>query len=119
MRRNLYEPDHEAFREVVQAYVKREVTPHLDGGRPNLIRPAPGCRRASTGCSAAVPERFGGGGTADYRFRCVLGEELAAVGAASLNSGFALQDDISIPYLLRLGTEEQQARWLPGLCSGE
>ena len=28
MRRDLYEPDHEAFREVVQAYVKREVTPH-------------------------------------------------------------------------------------------
>jgi hypothetical protein len=28
MRRNLYEPDHEAFREVVQAYVKREVTPN-------------------------------------------------------------------------------------------
>ena len=26
MRRDLYEPDHEAFREVVQAYVKREVT---------------------------------------------------------------------------------------------
>ena len=28
VRRNLYEPDHEAFREVVQAYVKREVTPN-------------------------------------------------------------------------------------------
>ena len=29
MRRDLYEADHEAFREVVQAYVKREVTPNL------------------------------------------------------------------------------------------
>ena len=28
MHRDLYEPDHEAFREVVQAYVKREVTPN-------------------------------------------------------------------------------------------
>ncbi len=28
MRRDLYEPDHEAFREVVQAYVRREVTPN-------------------------------------------------------------------------------------------
>jgi Acyl-CoA dehydrogenase, N-terminal domain. len=28
MRRDLYEPDHEAFREVVQTYVKREVTPN-------------------------------------------------------------------------------------------
>ena len=28
MRRDLYEPDHEAFREVVQVYVRREVTPN-------------------------------------------------------------------------------------------
>ena len=28
VRRDLYEPDHEAFREVVQAYIKREVTPN-------------------------------------------------------------------------------------------
>jgi long-chain-acyl-CoA dehydrogenase len=49
----------------------------------------------------------------------VLGEELAAVGAASLTSSFSLQDDVFIPYLLRLGTEEQKRRWLPRVCAGE
>ena len=28
MRRDLYEADHEAFREVVQAFIKREVAPN-------------------------------------------------------------------------------------------
>ena len=60
--RDLYEPDHEAFREVVQAYVKREVTPnsqrweqeHSSTGRPGsrrASRPSSGCRyrRGSAG----------------------------------------------------------------------
>ena len=40
-------------------------------------------------------------------------EEFAQVGATSLSSGFGLQDDIALPYLVDLATEEQQARWLP------
>jgi alkylation response protein AidB-like acyl-CoA dehydrogenase len=41
------------------------------------------------------------------------------VGATSLSSGFGLQDDIAIPYLVDLGTEEQQARWPPPMAAGE
>ena len=41
------------------------------------------------------------------------------MGATSLSSGFGLQDDIAIPYLVDLGTEEQQARWLPPMAAGE
>jgi alkylation response protein AidB-like acyl-CoA dehydrogenase len=33
--------------------------------------------------------------------------------------GFGLHNDIVLPYLLRLSTEEQKQRWLPGFCSGE
>jgi alkylation response protein AidB-like acyl-CoA dehydrogenase len=50
---------------------------------------------------------------------CVVMEELAKVCATSLSSGFGLQDDIAIPYIADLGTEEQQARWLPPMASGE
>jgi alkylation response protein AidB-like acyl-CoA dehydrogenase len=67
----------------------------------------------------AVPEHLGGGGTPDYRFRYVLCEELAAVGAASLSSSFTLQDDVAIPYLTHVASDEQQRRWLPGMCAGE
>ena len=41
----------------------------------------------------------------------------AGVGPAGL--GMMLHNDICLPYLLSLGTDEQKARWLPGVCSGE
>jgi alkylation response protein AidB-like acyl-CoA dehydrogenase len=121
VRRGLYGPDHEAFRDVVRAYVEREVTPNqarwearhlvdrqawLAAGKQGLI-------------GLPIPEEFGGAGTGDYRYRCVVMEELARVCAASLSSGFGLQDDIAVPYLVDLGTPEQKARWLPPMAAGE
>jgi len=119
--RDFYEPDHEAFREIVQAYIKREVAPNeqrweeersvdrqawLAAGKQSLI-------------GMGVPEEYGGAGTADFRYRCVMMEEFAKVGATSISSGFGLQDDIAIPYIVDLGTDEQKARWLPPMASGE
>jgi alkylation response protein AidB-like acyl-CoA dehydrogenase len=64
-----------------------------------------------------VPEEYGGGGVQDYRYNAVVGEELVRAGASG--PGFVLQNDVVAPYLLRLCTEEQKRRWLPGFCSGE
>jgi long-chain-acyl-CoA dehydrogenase len=121
VRRNLYEPDHEAFREVVQAFVKREVIPNAerweqDRSVDRQTWLAAG-KQAIIGLS--VPEEYGGGGTGDFRYRCVIMEEFAKVCATSLSSGFGLQDDIAIPYLVDLGTPEQKARWLPPMAAGE
>jgi len=121
MRRDLYEPDHEAFREVVQAYVKREVTPNQQRWEQEHIvdRQAWLAAGKQAIIGHLIPERFGGLGTQDFRFRCVVMEEFATVGATSLSSGFGLQDDIAIPYIVDLATEEQQARWLPPMAAGE
>jgi alkylation response protein AidB-like acyl-CoA dehydrogenase len=119
--RDFYEPDHEAFREVVQAYIKREVAPNeqrweeersvdrqawLAAGKQSLI-------------GMLVPEEYGGAGTTDFRYRCVMMEEFAKVSATSISSGFGLQDDIAIPYIVDLATDEQKARWLPPMAAGE
>jgi long-chain-acyl-CoA dehydrogenase len=114
-------PEHEDFRAAVRQFVERKVTPRLDEwDEQHLIDRGTWLAAGKQGLlGLMVPEELGGGGTQDYRFRYVMCEEIAAVGAASLNSGFALQDDIAIPYLLRLGTDEQHRRWLPRMCSGE
>jgi alkylation response protein AidB-like acyl-CoA dehydrogenase len=121
VRRNFYEPDHEAFREVVQAFVKREVIPNAE--RWEQERSVDRQTWLAAGKQAiiglSVPEEYGGGGTDDFRYRCVVSEELAKVCATSLSSGFGLQDDIAIPYLVDLGTPEQKARWLPPMAAGE
>jgi long-chain-acyl-CoA dehydrogenase len=67
----------------------------------------------------AGPEECGGAGLSDFRFRNVVIEEVAKVGAASLQSSFSLQDDILIPYFTSLATAEQRQRWLAPMCAGE
>jgi long-chain-acyl-CoA dehydrogenase len=116
-----YGPEHEDFRGAVRQFVEREVAPNLDEwDERRAIDRGTWLTAGKQGLlGLSVPGELGGGGTADYRFRAIAIEEIAAVGAASLNSGFALQDDIAIPYLLRIGTTEQHRRWLPRMCAGE
>jgi alkylation response protein AidB-like acyl-CoA dehydrogenase len=47
----------------------------------------------------------------------IITEELARVGASGV--GFPLHNDVVVPYLLGHATDEQKARWLPGMVSGE
>jgi len=121
VKRGLFEADHEVFRDVVREFVAREVLPHQERwDREHIIDRSTWLAAGKQGViGLPVPERYGGVGTDDFRFRCVVAEELARVGASSLSSGFGLQDDIALPYLTDLGTEEQRARWLPGVASGE
>ena len=116
-----YEADHEAFREVVRAFVSREVAPHLDEWEE--ARETGRRVWKSAGALGILglrfPEQDGGGGVSDYRFRCVVQEELAHVGAAALASGFSINEDIVGSYLTELGTEEQKQRWLPGMAQGD
>jgi long-chain-acyl-CoA dehydrogenase len=120
MKRTLFEPDHEAFRESVREFVARCIVPHeeklieqrfvdreiwLEAGRNGYL-------------GLAVPERFGGSDANDYRFNAVLGEELARSSAA-VASALGIQYDIVAPYLVKLTTDEQKERWLPRFCAGE
>lgn len=119
MRREIFEPEHDAFRDSVRAFVEREVLPHherweREGAVDRSVWLAAG-RQGLLGL--AVPEEYGGGGTADFRFPTVLAEEFARVGATG--PGFRVHNDIVGPYLTELATDEQKRRWLPGFCSGE
>src|SRR5690242_721832 len=109
MRRGLYEQDHEAFREVVQAFIKREVTPNQQRwDEEHLIdRPVWLAAGKQAIIGHLIPEQFGGLGTQDFRFRCVVMEEQCWVCASSLSSGFGQQDDVSIPRIVDVSSVEQ------------
>jgi alkylation response protein AidB-like acyl-CoA dehydrogenase len=121
MRRQLFEAEHEAFRESVRAFLAKEVTPQAAAWDAAGIVP----RKLFTTAGAAgflgmaIPEKFGGGGVADFRFNAVLDEEIMRVGVAGAGLGLSLHNDICLPYFLDLATAEQQQRWLPGISSGE
>ncbi|MFY9809293.1 MAG: acyl-CoA dehydrogenase family protein [Pseudonocardiaceae bacterium] len=121
MRRRLYEPEHEAFRESVRTFLAKEITPQLAAWDAEGIVP----RELFTTAGAAgflgmaIPAEFGGGGVADFRFNAALDEEIMRVGAAGAGLGLSLHNDICLPYFLDLATAEQQQRWLPGIASGK
>ncbi|HWG26716.1 acyl-CoA dehydrogenase family protein [Actinospica sp.] len=121
MRRDQYDDDHESFRQIVREFVEREVLPHQERWeREHDIDRATWLAAGKQGLlGLMVPPEYGGPGVEDYRFRCVIMEELGRVGAGSLTAGFSLQDDVAIPYLLDLGTDGQRQRWLPGMVSGQ
>lgn len=121
MESDLFEADHEAYRNLVRRFVARHVTPNLDRWDEQRLIDRETWREAGNAglLGLAVPEEYGGPAESDYRFRVALQFEIAAVGAAALQSGFSTNDDIVLNYLLRHATREQAKRWLPGFVTGE
>jgi alkylation response protein AidB-like acyl-CoA dehydrogenase len=121
VRRALYEPDHEAYRETVREFLVREVVPHQhDWDNRHMIDRAVFVRAAKAGIyGLQIDERFGGAGESDYRYRMIVCEEVARIFAFSFGLTISLQDDLVLHYLLDLTNEQQKQRWLPGFASGE
>jgi alkylation response protein AidB-like acyl-CoA dehydrogenase len=118
MRRTLFEPEHDAFRETCRAFCDREIAPHHHEWESAGIVPRDLWTMAgSLGLLGfMMPEQYGGAGVADYRFNVVLDEELARCGASGV--GIPVHNDIVGGYLLDLTSPEQKSRWLPGFCDG-
>ncbi len=120
MRRALFEDEHDWFRESVAAFVDRELMPNRERFREQRsIDRETWLKAGADGfLGIGVPSEYGGSGTEDFRFNAIFGEELARAGFA-YSSAFGIQTDVVAPYLLRLTTEEQRRRWLPGFVKGE
>lgn len=114
MDRGLYTAEHESFRDSVRTFVEREVVGNIERWEEERrvdrdVWHAAG-RQGIIGLSG--PEECGGAGLRDYRFRNVIIEEFARVGANSISSSFTLHDDILIPYFASLADDDQRRRFL-------
>ncbi|KAF0961291.1 acyl-CoA dehydrogenase family protein [Rhodococcus sp. T7] len=121
MQRTIFEKDHEAYRETVREFLAREIEPKYEQWEADrLIDRAAWLAAGKSGIvGLAVPEEFGGSGVTDFRFRYVVAEEIARTATTSFGSGLSVHDDIVIPYIVNLGTDEQKQRWLPGMAAGK
>jgi len=120
MKREIYDEDHEAFRASVKEFVDRSILPHTEQHIADKALPREFWLEAGKQglLGLEVPEQYGGAEAGDYRFNAVLQEELAKAGAA-YPTCHGIHADITAPYIVELGTEEQKQRWLPGVASGE
>ena len=119
MKRLIFEPEHEQFRETVRAFISREIEPYSQEWEAAGQVDRDVYRKAGEAglLGFNVPEEFGGGGVEDFRFNVVVAEELARSSHAA--PAFTLQNDVVVPYFTSLSNEEQRARWLPGMATGE
>ena len=121
MRRALFEPEHDDFRESFRRFLAKEVAPHHDAWERDGLVPRELFAAAGEHGFVApqVPEAYGGAGVDDFRFNVVVNEEVSRAGFTGFGLGLTLHNDICLPYFLRYCTDEQKQRWLPGIASGE
>jgi alkylation response protein AidB-like acyl-CoA dehydrogenase len=117
----MFDEEHELFRQSFRRFLDKEVVPyHLEWERAGIV---PRSLFAGAGAHGflgmSVPAEYGGGGSADFRYNCVIHEEVQAAGVNASGLGLSLHNDTGIPYLLHHGTADQQARWLPRAVTGE
>ena len=118
MRRKIFTPEHDLFRTTARAFFDKECAPYADEWeRAGMANREVWKKAGEAGLLGwEVPEQYGGSGIKDFRYNAILAEEMIAAGALGL--GFALNNDIVMPYLTDLATDEQKARWLPGMVDG-
>jgi acyl-CoA dehydrogenase len=116
--RKVFREDHEMFRTQVRRFIETEIVPHHAQWEREGVVPKDLWRRAGEEGLLCVtaPEEFGGAG-GDFGHSAVIIEELARVNATAV--GFTTHSDITTPYLVNYGADEQKSRWLPRLISGE
>ena len=119
MARAIFDQEHEAFREAVGTFLDKEVVPfHDQWERDGIVAREVWAKAGAQGLlGLQLDEGYGGGGTPDFRYNVVIGEELTRRGV--YGPAFTLFNDMIVPYLAASASEEQRQRWFPGLCSGE
>jgi alkylation response protein AidB-like acyl-CoA dehydrogenase len=119
MKRMIFEPEHEVFRESVARFFRTEIAPNSQKWREQGYVDREAFRK--TGAQGYLllwaPEEYGGAGIADYRYEQIVYEE----NVRHCDAGFYanLHSMIVAPYIARFGTEEQKRRFLPDAARGK
>jgi alkylation response protein AidB-like acyl-CoA dehydrogenase len=121
MERSLFEEEHDMFRKAFRTFLDRELVPHREEWESaGVIDREVFSKAGAAGFLAmSVPEQFGGAGVEDFRYNLIIAEEICAADVYPAGLGMTLHSDVCLPYFLDYCNEEQQARWLPGIASGE
>jgi alkylation response protein AidB-like acyl-CoA dehydrogenase len=119
MRRHIFEPEHEQFRESARRFFQTEIGPNGERWRAQGHVDREAFRKAAELGYLLMwgDERYGGSGVKDFRYEQILIEENTRYG----ERGFflTLHSRLVAPYIGHLGTDEQKERILPKCVSGE
>lgn len=112
-----YTEEHEMFRDTVRKVFAQHLEPNLDEHEENGIVPREVWKAVGeAGLLCPTIKEENGGLGLDFGYCAIVGEEMSYLGSAA---GFTLQNDITANYFERLGSDEQKAKYLPGMISGD
>ena len=116
--RNLYDSDHEMFRDSLCKFLEVEAMPHHEQWeKDGMVSDEIWLKAGEQGfLCPMIPEEYGGLAT-DFRYNCIVNEEIGRSGCTGL--GWTLHNDITVPYIVRYGSEEQKKKYLPRFITGE
>lgn len=110
----------ELFRDNVKRFLEKEIAPHYEQWEKESWMPKEAWLKLGENGLLAVDQdvEFGGSGVT-YAYSAVILEEIAKAGYGSLCTALSVHSDIAAPYVAHLCNEEQKAKWLPKMTSGE
>lgn len=113
----IFGEDHRVFRDAVRRFIAKEFSPRVEAfeaegkvARDFWLKAG----EAGFLCPTMAAD-YGGPGL-DFTFNAILNEEFTY---AMMADSITLQSDITMPYILRYGSDALRERWLPGMLSGE
>ena len=110
--------EHLIFRDSVRRFLQKEVIPYYREWTKEKSVPDDFFKKmGNQGFLVPWADEKYGGFNADFIYSVILAEEFERVESGI--GGCVLHNDIIVPYLYDLGTEEQRERWIPKCITGE
>jgi acyl-CoA dehydrogenase len=116
--RTVFREDHEMYRETVRKFLAKECAPRqAEWDAAGKVDRETWLKAGKEGLLLASLSEEDSGAGGDFGHCAIAVEEIAYAGISG--PGFYLHSDIIAPYIARLGSPEQKAKWLPKAASGE
>lgn len=110
---------HEQLRETIEQFCDKELAPHAEEWEETTFPDSVFKRMGELGfLGLTMPEEYGGQG-GDYITSVVRAEAMAHSNSGGLNMGIAVQTDMTMPPILKFGSEEIKQKYLTPAIKGE
>ncbi|MGJ1267797.1 acyl-CoA dehydrogenase family protein [Sphingobacterium spiritivorum] len=120
MQATLLTAEHQTFRETLQAFIRKEILPHIDRWeKDNQIDKSIWKKMGDMGfLGLNYPEAYGGLDL-DFYYSMIFCEELSYCYSGGFTISALVIQYMSAPYLLKYASEELKQRYLTGVIAGD